>query len=106
MAPGEEGRMTDEEALRIVAELEKWIHNKPLPKKIVNQILREKYKKPVGMQISQASCTICCENFVEKETLVILPCFHKFHESCSLEWFKKQNFCPIDKLVLEQKYFS
>lgn len=36
-------------------------------------------------------CPICLS---ELDSALILPCTHKFHEICLLEWFNKQKTCP------------
>ena len=39
-------------------------------------------------------CPICYENNNEKNW-VELPCRHKFHNECILEWLKIKNICPV-----------
>ena len=36
-------------------------------------------------------CTIC----LEKNTNIVLPCKHNFHEICILDWFTHNASCPL-----------
>ena len=40
------------------------------------------------------TCTICLEDIIKKEKLIKLPCFHRYHKTCLLDWFKYQDWCP------------
>ena len=40
------------------------------------------------------SCTICLEDFNDKEKLLKLDCNHIYHEHCIKTWFKKKRKCP------------
>ena len=42
-------------------------------------------------------CVICIEMFFPGESLVVLPCFHRFHPGCIENWFKNNVICPIDR---------
>jgi len=39
-------------------------------------------------------CVICQEYFTEGETLLVLPCFHKFHNDCIEPWLEGHHKCP------------
>jgi len=39
-------------------------------------------------------CSICLENYMKDDMVIILSCDHSFHESCLKEWFKNNNSCP------------
>ncbi|KAF6158330.1 hypothetical protein GIB67_022410 [Kingdonia uniflora] len=41
------------------------------------------------------SCTICLEDFVPKEEVVLTPCKHMFHEYCIVRWVKSHAQCPV-----------
>ncbi|OMJ81984.1 hypothetical protein SteCoe_17471 [Stentor coeruleus] len=45
----------------------------------------------------QEKCTICLENYNLNEIVGRLPCYHFFHSSCLIEYFKSFDECPIDK---------
>jgi len=51
---------------------------------------------------SDDNCVICLENMEPGQTIVILPCFHRFHAECVDSWLKGSKLCPIDKLDIEQ----
>lgn len=38
-------------------------------------------------------CTICKEMYKEQDSLVILPCCHRFHRGCIKKWLKEQKAC-------------
>lgn len=40
------------------------------------------------------SCTICLEDFNDKEKLLKLKCNHIYHEQCIKTWFNKKRICP------------
>ena len=39
-------------------------------------------------------CSICLENYMKNDMVIILSCNHSFHEPCLKEWFKNNNSCP------------
>ena len=50
------------------------------------------------------ACTICMENYEIEETYMVLPCFHRFHSHCVLEWFKRKNICPNCKYKVNNHF--
>lgn len=40
-------------------------------------------------------CSICMEDFVVGEKLIILGCFHSFHYDCGCKWLETSKKCPI-----------
>lgn len=40
-------------------------------------------------------CSICQDEYAEKEVLVELSCHHIYHEECLLSWVKTNGVCPI-----------
>jgi hypothetical protein len=48
-----------------------------------------------GSQKEPENCSICMENFVEKQTILILPCLHKFHKDCIVPWLRQTGLCSI-----------
>jgi len=40
-------------------------------------------------------CSICQDDFNVGDTVVLLPCDHKFHEACITPWLVENNSCPI-----------
>ena len=75
---------------------------KPLQKNILDQLPRIKFKKAVGNNEESkddagdmSKCSVCLCEYEDEEQLLLLTCFHKFHEVCIKEHFKFQDFCPI-----------
>jgi hypothetical protein len=44
------------------------------------------------------NCTICTDNFVQDQKIMLTPCNHSFCERCILEWIKVQSI----KVVRDQ----
>jgi len=42
-------------------------------------------------------CSICICTYEEDEDTTFLPCKHRFHSACVLEWFKRSHVCPYCK---------
>ncbi|KAL6221349.1 hypothetical protein ACLB2K_009100 [Fragaria x ananassa] len=42
----------------------------------------------------QDECAVCLERFMPGETLVHLPCAHRFHSGCMVPWLEKNAHCP------------
>lgn len=45
--------------------------------------------------LCQTQCSICLENFVGGNELMILNCFHQFHKECIIRWFRSSVRCPL-----------
>mmetsp|Transcript_22453 Transcript_22453/g.48471 ORF Transcript_22453/g.48471 Transcript_22453/m.48471 type:complete len:118 (-) Transcript_22453:275-628(-) len=43
------------------------------------------------------NCCICCCEFGEQDTLMLLPCGHEFHHECIHTWLRSNRSCPICK---------
>lgn len=46
---------------------------------------------------AEQQCFICYESFQEGEQLLVLPCFHRFHNTCAERWLSQSRTCPICK---------
>ncbi|RMZ67366.1 ring finger domain [Pyrenophora seminiperda CCB06] len=56
----------------------------------------QKEKKPASLQMTDALCTICLDEFVDDAQIRGLECAHAFHSHCLDEWFTKYNeYCPL-----------
>lgn len=42
-------------------------------------------------------CTICISEFTLDEKLTTLECGHTYHHACLMEWYQKNQVCPICK---------
>jgi hypothetical protein len=43
------------------------------------------------------SCSICLQDFKNKESAIYLPCFHLFHRKCIDKWLETKGKCPLCK---------
>ncbi|CAI2373465.1 unnamed protein product [Moneuplotes crassus] len=67
---------------------------------IIRQVIRS-MKKTFSMKKSKKKeglgCSICYENFKDKETIIQLKCnsMHIFHEPCFHSWARRNDTCPL-----------
>ena len=40
-------------------------------------------------------CSVCLEEFAIGDKVMILPCYHNFHEKCIREWLPIHKNCPL-----------
>lgn len=67
-----------------------------LPKrKVTDDMLDENTK--------QAECSICMDNVVVGEEIVVLPCSHWFHHDCVEAWLKEHDTCPVCRAGITPK---
>ncbi|KAL0714858.1 hypothetical protein Bca4012_021837 [Brassica carinata] len=45
-------------------------------------------------------CAVCLEDFNPKETVMLTPCKHMFHEECIVPWLKTKGQCPVCRFVI------
>lgn len=43
---------------------------------------------------------MCLEDFEPKETVMLTPCKHMFHEECIVPWLKTKGQCPVCRFVI------
>lgn len=48
----------------------------------------------------QEDCAVCLESFKVGETLVNLPCAHRFHERCLKPWLENNSHCPCCRTTI------
>ncbi|KAL1364236.1 hypothetical protein HN51_012398 [Arachis hypogaea] len=48
----------------------------------------------------QEDCAVCLELFKVGETLMHLPCAHKFHSKCLNPWFENNSHCPCCRTAI------
>lgn len=41
------------------------------------------------------NCPICLESYSGEQEVLLLECRHIFHKPCSMQWFEKNNHCPM-----------
>ncbi len=60
-------------------------------------------KQPCTKEDEKDDCRICMNNFEENEDKTLLPCTHKFHYDCLIEWGKHKQECPICRASIAKK---
>ena len=53
----------------------------------------------------QDECAICLEQFKVGETLVNLPCAHRFHTKCLTPWLETNSQCPCCRMGIWIDFF-
>lgn len=48
--------------------------------------------------MDQDECAVCLERFKAGETLVHLPCAHRFHSRCLMPWLENNAHCPCCRM--------
>ncbi|CAH2073207.1 unnamed protein product [Thlaspi arvense] len=48
-------------------------------------------------------CSICQEEYVDKDEVGTMPCEHMYHVSCVEQWLRMKNWCPICKTPAEEE---
>ena len=51
-------------------------------------------------------CTICLEDFMEGEEVVLCPCKHCYHQHCIKDWLRMKNSCPMCKLTIRRSFLA
>ncbi|KAL3744288.1 hypothetical protein ACJRO7_013533 [Eucalyptus globulus] len=51
-----------------------------------------------GRAMDHDDCAICLERFEVGETLVHLPCAHRFHSRCVVPWLEAHAHCPCCRM--------
>ena len=47
---------------------------------------------------TRRTCTICLDNYVAGDKILLLPCQHRYHKSCISEWLgNRRPVCPVCK---------
>ena len=73
---------------------------KATDKELLNNLPETQIEDVSKLDAEKRNCTICLEDFKNKDKALILPCIHLFHKNCIKNWLKKQNNCPICKFKL------
>ncbi|XP_050204609.1 E3 ubiquitin-protein ligase RING1-like [Mercurialis annua] len=109
-AQDDDSKLSKEMQIEALKKLKKEIYN-PTPKRlstrlclyyrdqaanVVNQMAREK-------QEDEQKCAVCLEEFEPKETVMMTPCDHMFHEACIVPWVKSHGQCPVCRFELCDK---
>ncbi|KMZ56707.1 hypothetical protein ZOSMA_92G00720 [Zostera marina] len=66
-------------------------HRHMLSEEIISKYLR---KSQANSSQENSSCSICQEQILKTETIVVLDCGHDYHFDCLKQWLLIQNKCP------------
>ncbi|KID83179.1 Zinc finger, RING/FYVE/PHD-type [Metarhizium guizhouense ARSEF 977] len=50
----------------------------------------------------RVECSICTDEIKVRQTVVVLPCKHWFHENCVVLWLREHNTCPVCRNPIER----
>ncbi|XP_064469289.1 uncharacterized protein LOC135383934 [Ornithodoros turicata] len=50
--------------------------------------------------VVREKCCICLRTYRESDTLRQLPCGHVFHDRCVSYWLRRQQICPVCRMVV------
>lgn len=62
-----------------------------------NQILNMSSVKFKNVKTKDNNCTICCTQFENNDSVILLNCNHIFHKECINEWIHYKAECPLCK---------
>lgn len=48
-----------------------------------------------------STCAICLEDFKVGVELTVMPCSHKFHQSCATKWLERSLNCPLCRHAMQ-----
>jgi E3 ubiquitin-protein ligase RNF13 len=67
--------------------------------RLSSQDVRNLPKRPYNVSLDASdACCICLEDYTDGDTLIILPCTHKYHQQCLEPWLESRNrHCPMCK---------
>ncbi|KAG6749956.1 hypothetical protein NC652_033475 [Populus alba x Populus x berolinensis] len=100
-------RSTQDEQNKALAQLKKETYN-PIPKRMTTRLslyYRDRAIDGVKDRARETEddgkrCAICLEDFEPKESVMVTPCNHMFHEECIVPWAKSNGKCPVCRFVL------
>lgn len=106
-AQADRSRSTQDEQNKALAQLKKETYN-PIPKRMTTRLslyYRDRAIDAVKDRARETEddgkrCAICLEDFEPKESVMVTPCNHMFHEECIVPWAKSNGKCPVCRFVL------
>jgi hypothetical protein len=45
-------------------------------------------------------CAVCLQSYEEGDRVKVMPCSHRFHESCIVRWLGISRLCPLCRFAL------
>ncbi|KAG5231846.1 E3 ubiquitin-protein ligase [Salix suchowensis] len=97
----------DQQNKLVLKQLKKETYN-PIPKKITSRLnlyYRDRATIAAKERASETEddgqrCAVCLEDFEPRESVMLTPCNHMFHEECIVPWVKSNGKCPVCRFVL------
>lgn len=76
------------------------------PEKVSNQCccLSSQNRTTISFCLN-SSCTICLEDYILGETVILCPCGHCYHNKCIKSWLRIKNICPMCKMSVGVRNF-
>ena len=68
---------------------------------ILSQLPENKIEDLNKLHEENKRCIICLEEYNIGDITIVLPCFHFFHKSCMINWYKRKATCPLCKLDIK-----
>jgi len=68
---------------------------------ILFQLPENKIEDLNNLHEENKRCIICLEEYNAGDITIVLPCFHFFHKSCMINWYKRKAACPLCKLDIK-----
>ncbi|XP_026408997.1 E3 ubiquitin ligase BIG BROTHER-related-like [Papaver somniferum] len=65
----------------------------------ISQLKRFEYVSESG---NSDACSICLDDFIDKEEVMLMRCGHEFHSGCLLRWFEGKSSCPLCRSSIVQ----
>ena len=99
-------RLLDEVAVRVLTGPANAPATNATPEEVLQLLPVSKYQANGPEDQQEASrpeerCEICLESYQEGASVRTLPCFHRFHESCSDSWLQVSKACPLCKTEVD-----
>ena len=68
---------------------------------VLNQLPENTIEDLNKLNEENKRCIICLSDYERGDTTIVLPCFHFFHKSCFINWYKRKASCPLCKLDIK-----
>uniref|UniRef100_A0A6N2M8L3 RING-type domain-containing protein n=1 Tax=Salix viminalis TaxID=40686 RepID=A0A6N2M8L3_SALVM len=108
-AAGRSRSTQDDQQNKVLKQLKKETYN-PIPKKMTSRlnlyyrdratIAAKDRARPETEDDDGQRCAVCLEDFEPRESVMLTPCNHMFHEECIVPWVKSNGKCPVCRFVL------
>jgi hypothetical protein len=80
----------------------RWLHpapNRGAPEETIQKLPKYTFNPSErlygNVEIADATCTICLQDYTNGAALRVLSCGHHYHQSCVDDWFRIQATCPL-----------